>query len=70
MTRIERLHTWTKGEAFSSLGHSPFVVIVTAAQQCNHKSSINEDVSGHNPFVANTASCGQLGRSVSYLRIR
>jgi hypothetical protein len=52
------------------LRHSPFVVSVSATKQCYNKSSINEDVSGHNRWRANIPSFASLGRPVNHLPIQ
>ena len=55
---------------FRRLRHGPVVVSVSATKQRYNKSSINEDVSGHNLWRANIPSFAQLDRSVSHLPIR
>jgi hypothetical protein len=52
-------HVDQGGGNFGGLGHSPFVVIVPAAQQRHQKSRINENGSRHNLCLASTPSCGQ-----------
>ena len=46
------------------LSHGPLVVNVAVAKQCHHKTSVNEDVSCHSLWIANTPSCAQLDRWV------
>jgi hypothetical protein len=55
---------------FRGLRHGPLVVSVATAKQRYNKSSVNEDVSGHNPWCANIPSSAQLGRSVGHPPIR
>ena len=55
---------------FGGFCHGPLVVSVATAKQRYNKSSVNEDVSGHNPWRANISSSAQLGRSVGHPPIR
>jgi hypothetical protein len=55
---------------FGGFCHGPLVVIVATAKQRYNKSSVNEDVSGHNQWLANILSSAQLGRSVGHPPIR
>jgi hypothetical protein len=55
---------------FGGLRHGPVVVSVATAKQCYNKSSVNEDVSGHNQWLANIPSSAQLGRAAGHPPIR
>jgi hypothetical protein len=52
------------------LSHGPLVVSVAFAKQRHHKARVSENVSGHSPWLANTVSCAQLGRTVIRQPIR
>ncbi len=52
------------------LSHRPLVVSVAVAKQRHHKTRVSENVPGHSPWLANTPSCAQLGRTVIRQPIR